>query len=909
MVKIGWVRGMPGVNYSCLYDVLFKGPQPDDMIAIRDMGREPLTFGRLRQHIRDTVSQLNAMGFGRNDRFAVVMPAGPELLVTFLTVASGFTFVPLNLSYSQMEYERYLASLDAKALILLAGSDSPAGYAARSLGMQIIEVSPRLDLEAGLFFVTGAGAGPVSAPSFAQPEDLAMILFTAGTTASPKMVPFTHRRLCLSISLFAENNAHLRDPEACNICIMPMFHLQGIIFPISSLAVGVSMACTPALSVPLLIEYLQEFRPGWFSGGPPVLQGLLDYGNLNSSFSLSKSISHFVCSGAQLSPQLVNAFEARFGLPVTNSYWMSECMMISNNSPAKARAKPGSVGTPGSSEIRFISDTGMFLGPGEAGEIVVRGPLVITGYLNNPGENAASFLDGWFRTGDMGYLGPDGYLFITGRCQERINKGGEKVSPGEVEEVLLSHPAVAEAVVFPVPDPALGENIGAAVVLKRGMTLRPGELKRHVSSRLAYFKVPAQLWMVDSIPAEPTGKVRRISLYEKLKNSRTPVEGHEALVTPATPVEESLAKIWAEVLGVGHIGRGDSFFDLGGDSLKAVRLVTLIKEQLKVTLPIGVVITAPTLLQMAKAISDGQTGHEPRYIVALQRDGHRPPVYCFSTVHGALSEYYPLVRNLGTDQPVYGFISPGLDGVSKTPRTVGEAASLYIREIRELQPHGPYCLLGYCAGGVIAYEAACQLESGGEPVGFLGIIDIKSPGDDPTRPLWYKYRFIKDNAGGAMLHCDNFWRADVKGKIRTIARAPGFFVNKAMRLTGEAKSYPILFTPQSAATGEYPEWIENCAEPQRSVSKINTDAIKSYVPKPYGGNIVVFISSEQVRLRKLNGKYDVAYGWKKLTKGRVRRHIIEGDHGSIINPESSKSIAQVIRREISHCKPVNGSRR
>jgi thioesterase domain-containing protein len=205
---------------------------------------------------------------------------------------------------------------------------------------------------------------------------------------------------------------------------------------------------------------------------------------------------------------------------------------------------------------------------------------------------------------------------------------------------------------------------------------------------------------------------------------------------------------------------------------------------------------------------------------------------------------------------------------------------------------------------VIAYDAACQLESAGEPLGFLGIIDIKSPGDDPMRPILYKYNFIKDNAGGAMLHCNNFWQADAKGKIRTFARAPGFLVNKAMRITGEAKRYPALLTPQPPAVSEYPEWIENIAEPQRSVSKINLDAIRSYVPKPYGGNIVFFISSEQVRLRKLNGKHDAAYGWKKLTKGRVRRHIIEGDHGSIMNPESSKLIAQVIRREISHCKPV-----
>jgi acyl-CoA synthetase (AMP-forming)/AMP-acid ligase II len=351
------------------------------------------------------------------------MPPGPELFVTFTSVASGFTFAPLNYHYSFEEFRRCLADLGAKALVVRSDSPSAAAQAAMSLGVRVIEVTPRPDLGAGLFSLPANEAGAVPAPSFGGPEDLAMVLFTAGTTAKPKMVPFSHARLCRSISLFAENNAHLYDPEACNICLMPMFHLQGIIFPISTLAVGVSVACTPAMSVPALVEYLREFRPRWFSGGPPILKGLLDYGGSDPSFSLSQATSHFVCSGAQLSQQLVRSFEARFGLPVVNSYWMSECLMISSNSPAKARVRPGSVGTRGDSEIRFLGDDGKFVGPGQEGEIVVRGPQVITGYQDNPAEDAAAFIDGWFRTGDTGYMDADGYLFVTGRVLERINKG------------------------------------------------------------------------------------------------------------------------------------------------------------------------------------------------------------------------------------------------------------------------------------------------------------------------------------------------------------------------------------------------------------------------------------------------------------------------------------------------------
>ncbi|OPY25976.1 MAG: Acetyl-coenzyme A synthetase [Methanocella sp. PtaU1.Bin125] len=889
------------VSYTCVYDVLFNGGQPEDMMVVRDIGRTPLTLRRLRQHVAETVSRLNAMGFRRNDRLVIVMPQGPEACVLIMSVMAGFAVVPMNPYYSRAEFESYMADLGAKGLIVRAGSDSLAVDAARCLGIRVVEVVPRPDEEAGVFSFAGEH-GKAVAPAFAEPDDLGMILFTSGTTAKPKMVPFTQRRIGIALTAYAEKRVRPYDPAACNLGVQPLFHLHGSIFPFLSLCCNVGLAVTPGTSVPLFVKYLQEYRPAWGSMGPALLRDLLNYAEENPSYSLPKGIASFACGGAHLSREQARAFEARLGVPVVNSYGMSEAITIVSNNVEKARAKPGSVGTADyGTEIRFIDEKLEFLPPGEPGEIVLRGPMVVDRYLNNPEENAKAFIDGWFRTGDLGYMDADGYLYITGRIRELINKGGEKVSPGEIEEILCSHPAVSEAVAFPVPDPALGENVGAVVVPKREMAVRPADLKKLVSGKLAYFKVPAKLWIVDSIPRGPTGKVRRIGLYQVLKDAGklvdTPVS--EDYEPPVTPEEEAVTAIWAEVLGLQRVGRHDSFFDLGGNSLNAARLVAQIEKRLKVTAPISLVFTAPTVSLMTKAISNGQADREPRYMVAMQPEGSLPPVYVFPPVHGALNEYYPLVRNLAPDQPVYGFISPGLDGVSKTPETIEATARLYLEEIRRHQPHGPYHLLGYCGGGLTAYEAACQLEAAGEKVGFLGVIDIKAPGDDPDRFLWSRYRLVKDKKDRARFHWEVFRQTDTRGKIRKFARAPGFLARKAGGLTVEAIGTPVSPAPQAASSCIFPPWIESFAEPQRSVSKANTGAIRAYAPKPYGGGMTLFLSSDEVASRRLNGKYELSRGWKKLAKGGVRRHVIDGHHGSIMNPERSKAIAAVIRAEVS----------
>jgi acyl carrier protein len=308
---------------------------------------------------------------------------------------------------------------------------------------------------------------------------------------------------------------------------------------------------------------------------------------------------------------VLQGLEQAFGVPVIEAYGMTEAshQIATNPLPPRAR-KAGSVGTGTGMEIAIMDDLGDFLPPDAHGEIVLRGPR-LRGYENNPAANEKAFIRGWFRTGDQGHMDRDGYLFIDARLKEIINRGGEKVSPREIEDVLLSHPAVREAVAFSIPDPALGENVGVAVVPEDGAAVSAADLKKYASVRLAYFKVPAKLWLVDVIPKGPTGKVQRIGMYERLNAITAPEAGPAApgYEPPATPTEVALAKIWSELLNRGRIGRLDSFLGMGGDSLLATMAISRISEAFGVRVTIAHAMDCENIVQLAEVV-DGLMAHK-----------------------------------------------------------------------------------------------------------------------------------------------------------------------------------------------------------------------------------------------------------------------------------------------------------
>ena len=478
----------------------------------------PLSYQGLRDLAARTVERLNALGIGRGDRVAVVLGNGPEMAAAFVSIASGAAIAPLNPGYRTDEFDFYLGDLLPKALVLEAGVDSPSREVAARLGVPVVELHAERAKGAGSFRLEPLAPMPAkaSAPGPAGDEDVALLLHTSGTTSRPKLVPLLQRNISASAGNIA-STLGLGPDDNC-LSIMPLFHIHGLIGGVlSSLSAGARVSCTPGFNALRFFHWMDELRPTWTTGVPAMHRAILERAKRNPEVLQRRHLRLVRSSSASLRPALMAQIEQTFGAPVIESYGMTEAshQMASNPLPPLPR-KAGSVGRAAGPEIAILGEGGRHLPPGESGEIVVRGPNVFGGYVNNPAANAAAFVDGWFRTGDQGFLDEDGFLRINGRLKEMINRGGEKVAPIEVDVVLLEHPAVQLALTFAMPHETLGEEVAAAVVLREGKTATERELREFASRHLAHYKVPHKFVFVKELPRGPTGKLQRIGLAARL---------------------------------------------------------------------------------------------------------------------------------------------------------------------------------------------------------------------------------------------------------------------------------------------------------------------------------------------------------------------------------------------------------
>jgi acyl-CoA synthetase (AMP-forming)/AMP-acid ligase II/acyl carrier protein len=319
---------------------------------------------------------------------------------------------------------------------------------------------------------------------------------------------------------------------------------------------------------------------------------------------LAKHSLRFIrsCSSA-LPPLVMDQLEKTFGVPVVEAYGMTEAahQMTCNPLPPAAR-KAGSVGVPTGLEVAIMDESGALLPVGRRGEVVIRGHNVTSGYANNPEANQKAFTQGWFRTGDQGCFDEDGYLFLTGRIKEMINRGGENISPREIDEALMAHPGVAQAITFAVPHPTLGESVAAAIVKRSGASATAREIRDFVAERLSDFKVPQQIVFVDAIPKGPTGKPQRIGLAEKLGLAGAAAARHDASAGPVGRTESTLAGIWRDLLSIPKVHADDSFFQIGGDSLRATQMLRRAQDELHVELDLSCVFEFPTLKELARHV-------------------------------------------------------------------------------------------------------------------------------------------------------------------------------------------------------------------------------------------------------------------------------------------------------------------
>ncbi|MDP9138782.1 MAG: acyl--CoA ligase [Pseudomonadota bacterium] len=487
--------------------------QPPEALALGAPGRRPLTHGQLLELIDHTGRVLAGHSIGRHDTLAIVLPNGPEMAAFFLAAASACATAPLNPAYLQEEFAFYLADLGAKALVAETGSDGPAVAAARQLGIPILEIDIDPRAPAGTFAFAAPKYGSPATPTA---DDIALLLHTSGTTARPKLVPLSHANLLASAANIA-GTLRLESEDRC-LNIMPLFHIHGLAAAVlASLSAGASVHCTPGFNALRFFAWLADVRPTWYTAVPTMHQAILSRAAPNRAAITANPLKFIRSSSASLPAAVLAELEGTFGCPVIEAYSMTEAahQMTSNQLPPGKR-KAGSVGIGAGPQVAVMSGDGRILSGGEIGEVVVRGANVTRGYLGNAAANDTAFAHGWFHTGDQGVFDGDGFLRITGRLKEIINRGGEKVAPVEIDDALLGHAAVHQAVAFAMPHAKLGEEVAAAVVLREGAEASEQELRDYLLRKLAPFKVPRRIVIVDDIPKSATGKLQRQGLAQKL---------------------------------------------------------------------------------------------------------------------------------------------------------------------------------------------------------------------------------------------------------------------------------------------------------------------------------------------------------------------------------------------------------
>ncbi|MEI9992981.1 MAG: non-ribosomal peptide synthetase [Rhizomicrobium sp.] len=575
--------------------LLASGNQDD--VAIAGPGLPSLSYGALRAHVAALGRYLAGHGISRRDRVALVMQDGADMAVALLGVAAHAVAAPLNPRCTESEFERLLRDLRPRVL-MVERIDDTAAAVARRLGIPVLALAAGRE-QAGVFERGDSEGAPSTG---AAPDDYALLLHTSGTTARPKLVPLTHANLCASARNVAASLKLTREDRGLHI--MPLFHVHGFVAGLlAPLSTGGSVYCTGGFTPRDFATWLSTAKPSWLTAVPTMHQAILAWSEREPATASAAGLRLLRSCSAALPPSVAKGLERVFGVPVIEAYAMTEAAhQITSNPLPPAQRRFGSVGVAAGPEVAILDPQGRRLAPGTAGEVAIRGANVMTGYLDNPDANAAAFVDGWFRTGDVGTLDEDGYLRLVGRFKEMINRGGEKIAPVEIESLLLGHPAVAQAVVFAAPHSTLGEEVAAAIVTKAGIACSARDLQEFLLRDLSLAKIPRRILFLPELPKGPTGKLVRIGLAEMLGLAAEP--SLPPLVASSTPQEHALAQIWRESMGAKNIGVNQDFFDLGGNSLTALRIIDAIREAMGVEISLSDFLAHPTIVQLSLVITE-----------------------------------------------------------------------------------------------------------------------------------------------------------------------------------------------------------------------------------------------------------------------------------------------------------------
>lgn len=886
--------------YAVLWHALAEhAARTPDAPAILAPGRAPLSYAGLAAHVDDVGAALRAIGLRRQDRVALVVPSGPEMAVALVAVATWCICAPLSPSLQEEEYAEYLSTLKVTAVMVGKGENAAGAVAAAErLRLRVLRIAPLPDAAAGIVALDAPDRIPVDANDRAHAEDLAVVMLTSGTTSRSKVVPLTHRNLCASSQSTCRAVALTPDDRCLNL--PALFHIHGLSVVLASLLTGASVMCPPAFEARAFFAWFEACDPTWYVAGPTTQREILALAPTHQKVIARHPLRLIRSGSASLPVATLQGLEHMFDAPVIEAYGMTETSpLIACNPLPPGIRKVGSVGLAAGPEVAIIDSEGEMLPAGQEGEIVVRGAGVMAGYEDNEAANREAFIDGWLRTGDLGTLDDEGYLFITGRVKEIISRGGQKVSPYEVEAVLLDHLAVAQAAVFALPHPTLGEDVGAALVLHPDKTVSVDELRSHVAKRLAPFKVPRKIVTVKHLPTSAAGKVQRLGLATTLGLIASPEVDAAPTLPPTNPIEAQLVAIWEDLLGIQSIGIGDDFFDLGGHSLLATRLMERIRETFHRDLPVSILYQDGTIERLAVVLSEEQRSTPWPSLVAIQPHGTKPPLFCVHALFGDVDCYADLAQRLGPNQPVYGLQAPGLDGMGAPMMQVEAMTTHYIEEMRTVQPKGPYHLAGYSGGGTIAFEMAQQLRASGEEVALLAMFDSPCPGSDYDRVTWNLP--LAGHIARALVRNAPYWLATGvrHGPSRLVILVRGDHPIAEMLNTFGTRyangSGPPDFEDLRKVVAAIPGLQSAVHWPDHRFAVVRGiyQAIQAYTPTPYPGDITLFRAHRQPILCS----HRPSMGWDAIADGRVAIHVTPGGHDSMLY----HPYVRVLARQVASC--------
>ena len=678
-----------------------------------------VTFGELRRQVGAIRTQLQSYGARRQSRIALLTPFGQQTPISILGVACHSVCCVIT---HDAPVEAYVESLkDLRADFVASIGESPVAVqkAADKQGIPIIQL-------------TSDNMGTSVSEPLDQPsaDDVAIIVRTSGSSGKAKVVPVTHSQLAAR----GDKSSRMLQlgPEDRCLNLMPFRYMHAIISGLmASLFSGSSLVCPGLIDKDVFFSCLENQLPTWYTAGASHHLNILNWLKRRRA----RHVLRFARSGSSSLPHDAREeLERQLNIPFVESYSSTETGTMTTNPPNWER-RPGSVGITPDDDVRIVDEQGHPVATGEVGEIVARGPSVVCGYDSDPGRTAESFYDGWYHTGDLGCMGADGFLQLKGRIGDVINRGGEKISPMEVELALLKHKSVSVAMAFAIPHKTLQSDVAAAVILRGGHQATAETLRKHLADFLPSARIPATIVFTAQLPLTDSGKPARsegakfFGLNQKrITQSASPVRFLKHLKTMArdylgyqSPMERSLLAIFRGTLNDRKIGVDDDFFLSGGDSLAAMSVIADVRRELDLEITLQYFLERPTVRELARSLMWSPPSASD--MIALHKSGTRRPVFAVAGRYGYAIRLGLVGRALDPQQPFYALQPPNMDWESVNCDSVEEFAAHYVRQMRAIQPDGPYRLLGASFGGIVVYEMALQLEAVGEQVELLALLD------------------------------------------------------------------------------------------------------------------------------------------------------------------------------------------